>query len=150
MLVLNTTSPPTSPGPVKDRQAKVRPSSNASIAFIFVYSQIRLFIKSLFADAFVMGQFVIVRNQIDESTINPFNPFTHLENPLFNQLTQFGQPRGAFSIKFHIPHGQAPAQKPHPMQRSADTIYSKRPSGASVRLMALSGQIATQMPQSRH
>jgi hypothetical protein len=33
MAVLNTTSPEDSPGPVKDRPHKVKPSSNASNAF---------------------------------------------------------------------------------------------------------------------
>jgi hypothetical protein len=33
MAVLNTTSPLHSPGPVKDRPHKIKPSSNASNAF---------------------------------------------------------------------------------------------------------------------
>ena len=33
MAVLNTTSPADSPGPVKDRPRKTKPSSNASNAF---------------------------------------------------------------------------------------------------------------------
>ena len=33
MAVLNTTSPLHSPGPVKDRPRKIKPSSNASNAF---------------------------------------------------------------------------------------------------------------------
>ena len=57
---------------------------------------------------------------------------------------------GAFSTMFQMPHGQAPAQKPQAMHRSAETTYSKRPSGAWVRLMALSGQTATQSARSRH
>ena len=59
-------------------------------------------------------------------------------------------PMGVFSTRSQIPHGQAPAQNPHPMQRSALTTYSNTTPSPALRLMAASGHVATQMPQSRH
>jgi hypothetical protein len=65
-------------------------------------------------------------------------------------MADANQSNATFSTKSQIPQGQAPAQNPQPIQRSLLTWYSKVPDGVSVREMAFSGQVATQMPQSRH
>ena len=54
-----------------------------------------------------------------------------------------------FSTSCQIPQGQAPAQKPQPMQRSGSTAYSYAPPGRSFLEMAFWGQIVTQTEQSR-
>ena len=54
---------------------------------------------------------------------------------------------GILGISSHMPQGQAPVQNPHPIHLDSSTTYSK-PVCVSFRLMAPSGQTATQIPQS--
>src|SRR6056297_410413 len=61
--------------------------------------------------------------------------------------SMFFYARGVLGISSHTPQGHAPLQNPHPMHLDSSTTYSK-PVAFSCRLMAPSGQTATQRPQS--
>jgi hypothetical protein len=141
MLVLNTTSPRASPGPVKDRQAKVRPSSSVSRASI----DIRLVARDgRRAPCKVLRSITTSARQINPLKKDRPRPALFSINCAARH-----HPMGVFSTRSQMPQGQAPAQNPQPMQRSGLTTYSKATSSRALRLMAASGHMATQIPQSR-
>ena len=59
-------------------------------------------------------------------------------------------PSGSFSTIFQMPQGQAPAQKPQPMHKSASTTISSPFSPSSCLEIAPLGHMVMQTPQSRH